>query len=199
MSKKDSVNEEPKKKRRPRDLMDSLIIAFVIAMIIRTFLVSTYKIPSGSMLETLQLGDFLIGNKLAYIVGKPKFGDVAIFEYPLDPKMNFIKRVIGEPGDEIEIIDKVVYRNGKILDEPYKRIIDSSRNFKADYVSKFKVPEGHYLMLGDNRDQSADSRFWGFVPEDAFRAKAWIIYFSKDPNKMFFSGIRWNRILDIVK
>ncbi len=194
---------EKPRKNSTRDFIDSLVIAFVIAMVIRTFLISAYKIPSGSMLETLQIGDHLLVSKISYLIGDPHFGDVAVFEYPLEPDKDFIKRVIGEPGDRIKIADKVVYRNGEPLDEKYKRIVKPySMDYVSDNIPEFTVPEGQYLMLGDNRDESYDSRFWGFVSRDSFKGKALIIYWSKEyqPGLAgFVKGIRWNRFLDIVR
>ncbi|MDR0453206.1 MAG: signal peptidase I [Deferribacteraceae bacterium] len=197
-------NENPDKgKNSTRDFIDSLVIAFVIAMIIRTFLLSAYTIPSGSMLETLQIGDYLFVGKISYLLGNPRFGDVAVFEYPLEPEKDFIKRVMGVPGDKIKIVDRVVYRNGEPLDEKYKRLV---KFYSADYISdnvpEFTVPEGQYLMMGDNRDESYDSRFWGFVSRKSFKGKALIIYWSKEPTSGFtgfVKGIRWDRLLNIVR
>jgi signal peptidase I len=186
---------EPKKKNKIKDFFDSLIIAFVIAMIIRTFIISAYKIPSGSMLDTLQIGDHILASKISYIIGNPKFGDIAVFEYPLEPDKDFIKRVIGEPGDKIQIINKVVYRNGEPLTEPYTRFSNTRSIDIGDNSEEFIVPQGYYFMVGDNRDSSFDGRFWGYVPRRAFKGKSLIIYFSMAPG----SGIRWNRFLNITR
>ena len=185
------------KKNGTKDFFDSLIVAFVIAMIIRTFIISAYKIPSGSMLETLQIGDHILASKISYIIGKPKFGDVAVFEFPVEPQMDYIKRVMGVPGDSIRIKDKAVYRNGELLSEEYVRLSgsDSYLSYKGDNVDEFKVPEGMYFVMGDNRDSSYDGRFWGFVPEDSFKGKALFIYWSKLPG----GEIRWKRIFNGVK
>jgi signal peptidase I len=190
-------NNEPiqKKKSGARDFIDSLLIAFVIAMVIRTFLFSAYKIPSGSMLDTLLIGDHIIASKLSYIIGKPKFGDIAVFEYPIEPDKDYIKRVIGTPGDTIRIIDKRIYRNGEAMDETYAKFSTYSGSPQVDNVAEFTVPEGMYLMLGDNRDSSFDSRFWGFVPERAFKGKSLFVYFSKEQG----GGIRWSRFLHRTK
>lgn len=189
MQKQESENKVTVKKGSVRDFLDSLIVAFVIAMIIRTFLISAYKIPSESMLDTLLVGDHILASKISYIIGKPKFGDLAVFEYPLEPDKDFIKRVIGTPGDTIKIVGHGIYRNGVLIDEPYAVI--AKRGGVLMETTEFTVPEGMYFMMGDNRDNSYDSRFWGFVPEKNFKGKAQIIYFSKSAA----DGIRWNRIL----
>ena len=193
--------DKPRKKFT-RDFIDSLVIAFVIAMIIRVLLFSAYKIPSGSMLETLQIGDHLLVSKISYLLGDPQFGDIAVFEYPLEPDKDYIKRVIGMPGDRIEIVDRVIYRNGLPLKEEYKKLVNYySMNSIADNIPEFTVPEGQYLMLGDNRDQSLDGRFWGFVSRKSFKGKAFIIYWSKESHAGvagFVKGIRWNRLLNFV-
>ncbi len=180
------------------DTLDSLAVAFVIAMIIRTFLVGAYKIPSGSMLETLQIGDHILVNKMSYAFSEPKNGDIVVFEFPLEPDKDYIKRIIGIPGDKIEILDKVIYRNGEKLEEPYVEF-ESMSILPADIspkdnIAEFIVPENSYFMMGDNRDASYDSRFWGFVDEEAIVGKAFVIYFSSGNN-----GIRFNRIFDTIK
>lgn len=198
---------EHKPKSSTRDFIDSLVIAFVIAMIIRTFLVGAYKIPSGSMLETLQLGDHVLASKITYLLRAPKFGEIAVFEYPLEPDKDFIKRVIGVPGDTIKIVNKVVYRNGEKLDEKYVRL---ARPYYmddiADNVAEFTVPDGYYFMMGDNRDESYDSRFWGFVPEKSFKGKAVIIYWSKESGSSFGDffdferyPVRWGRMFSLIR
>lgn len=190
---KENNKQKGKEKNKTRDFFDSLIIAFVIAMIIRTFLISAYKIPSESMLNTLLVGDHILASKISYIIGKPKFGDLAVFEYPLEPDKDFIKRVIGTPGDRIKISGQNIFRNGVLLDETYAIKSKTYGAYMED--TEFTVPEGMYLMLGDNRDNSYDSRFWGFVPEKSFKGKAQIIYFSKSPS----DGIRWDRIFKRTK
>jgi signal peptidase I len=110
-----------KPKRGVKDFIDSLIIAFVIAMFIRTFFISAYRIPSGSMEDTLLVGDHILASKIHYIVGDPSFGDIAVFEYPLEPDKDFIKRVIGTPGDHIRMEGRQIYRNGVLLQEPYAK------------------------------------------------------------------------------
>ena len=180
-----------------------LIVALVLAMIIRAFFVQAYKIPSGSMLETLHIGDYLLVTRFNYDVkvpftdismistGDPQHGDIIVFRYPLDTKQNYIKRVIGLPGDTIEIREKQVFRNGKAIQEPYTLISKPwSRTPGTDSYDKITVPPDKFFCMGDNRDYSADSREWGYVPRDYIQGKAWIIYWSWKS----LTDIRWNRI-----
>ena len=161
---------------------DSLVVAVVIAMVIKGLLLQTYQIPSESMVGTLLKGDFILLNRLSYLSSGPDRGDVVVFEYPLDPSKDFIKRVIGTPGDKIELKDKTIYVNGVAQPETYKQVngmmampgeLSSKDNF-----SQFTVPSGKYFMMGDNRDNSYDSRFWGFVDKKAIKGRAVLIYWS---------------------
>lgn len=193
--------EEVKKKGVVRDTVDSIVVAFVVAMIIRTFFMQAYKIPSGSMLETLQIGDHILVNKVAYILSEPDYDDIVVFEFPLEPDKDYIKRVIGVPGDTIKIENKIVHRNGVALDPDYVRF-EYSNTLPAsvsprDNVAEFKVPEGSYFMMGDNRDASFDSRFWGFVDRQAIVGKAFIIYWSWDSSKGGFA-VRANRLFNLL-
>ncbi|MDR2400536.1 MAG: signal peptidase I [Deferribacteraceae bacterium] len=191
-NKTESVNviTDAKPKRGIKDFIDSLIIAFVIAMFIRTFFISAYRIPSGSMEDTLLIGDHILASKIHYIVSDPKFGDIAVFEYPLEPDKDFIKRVIGEPGDRIRFEGKTIYRNGERLTEPYAKFY----TMFGDDFREFTVPGGYYLMLGDNRDTSFDGRYWGFVPRNAFKGKSLIIYFS-----LAGKGLALNRMFSLTR
>jgi len=189
----------------------SILIALILALFIRTFIVQAYKIPSGSMVPTLLIGDYLLVNKLAYGIKNPlkndflyfrrlpKRQEIVVFTYPLNKKLDFIKRVIGLPGDTIQIINKKVYVNGKLLKEPYVRFTDPEIYPKEisprDNYGPVKVPPKHIFVMGDNRDQSYDSRFWGFVPIKYLKGKALIIYFSWD-SKHF--KVRFNRIGKII-
>ncbi len=186
---------------------EALFIALILAFVIRSFVIQAFKIPSGSMLETLQIGDHLLVNKFTYglklpftdmiviPVGEPEFQDIIVFEFPEEPAKDFIKRVIGLPGDTLEIKDKVVYRNGEPLIEPYvqhtsSQILPTAR----DNMEEITVPTGKYFVMGDNRDNSHDSRFWGFVDREKIKGKAWIIYWS-------WTGpfnVRWDRIGDTI-
>ena len=189
----------------------SILIALILALFIRAFIVQAYKIPSGSMVPTLLIGDYLLVNKLAYGIKNPlkndflyfrklpKRQEIVVFTYPLNKKLDFIKRVIGLPGDTIQIINKKVYVNGKLLKEPYVRFTDPEIYPKEisprDNYGPVKVPPKHIFVMGDNRDQSYDSRFWGFVPIKYLKGKALIIYFSWD-SKHF--KVRFNRIGKII-
>lgn len=189
------------------DWLKSLIIALILALFIRTFIVQAYKIPSGSMVPTLLIGDYLLVNKLAYGIKNPFTDDffylwrlperkeIVVFTYPIDKKLDFIKRVIGLPGDTVEIINKKVYVNGKLLEEPYVQL-DSNDTYPKnlsprDNFGPIVVPPGYIFVLGDNRDHSYDSRFWGFVPIKFLKGKALIIYFSWDSQNF---KVRLNRI-----
>ncbi len=190
----------------------SILIALILALFIRTFIVQAYKIPSGSMIPTLLVGDYLLVNKLSFGIrnpvkddfiypwGYPKYQEIVVFTYPVDPKLDFIKRVIGLPGDTVEIINKQVFVNGKPLKEPYVQFTDREVYPQdispRDNYGPVKVPEGHIFVLGDNRDQSYDSRFWGFVPIHSLKGKALIIYFSWDGDRGF---IRFKRIGNLIK
>lgn len=212
----------PSRLKLLKDYSEALIIAFILAMIVRAFFFEAFKIPTGSMLDTLQVGDFLLVKKFSYGVRLPfaesplirfegpKHGDVVLFEFPKEPEKLFIKRVIGIPGDKIEIRDKVVFRNGEKLEEPYAvhndpNILQASRDNFPLYI----VPDGHYFVLGDNRDYSNDSRYWDALPRDRVKGKAWFIYWSwsADVKVGLFPGdwkfkvneIRSNRILKAIR
>ncbi len=196
-----------KKKGAWRENIEAILIAVVIAMFIRTFIVQAFKIPSGSMLETLQIGDqilvnkFIYGVKLPFTDGKdlisvkdPERGDIVVFKYPEDPTKDFIKRVIAVAGDTVEIIDKQLYVNDrKIENEPYAHY--SKRWTPLDNLPRIKVPENKIFVMGDNRDNSHDSRAWGYVDLSQVRGEAFMIYWSWD-SKNF--GVRWRRIGDIL-
>lgn len=195
-----------------KEWLKSLVIALILALFIRTFFVQAYKIPSGSMIPSLLIGDYLLVNKIAFGLRNPfkddfiyrwqtpKRQEIVVFTYPVDKKLDFIKRVIGLPGDTVEIINKKVYVNGKPLDEPYVQFTDKEIYPKElsprDNFGPVKVPEGHIFVLGDNRDQSYDSRFWGFVPLHSIKGKALIIYFSWDSEH---TGPRLSRIGKIIR
>ncbi|MGB9762255.1 MAG: signal peptidase I [Caldimicrobium sp.] len=191
--------------------LKSIVIALILALFIRTFIVQAYKIPSGSMIPTLLVGDYLLVNKLSFGIrnpikddflyrwGLPHRQEIVVFTYPEDKKLDFIKRVIGLPGDTVEIINKKVFVNGRPLSEPYVQFTDNTVYPKEisprDNFGPVKVPPGHIFVLGDNRDQSYDSRFWGFVPIHSLKGKALIIYFSWDSEK---GRIRFSRIGNLI-
>jgi signal peptidase I len=175
---------------------EALVVAILLAVVIRWGIVQAFKIPSGSMLPTLQIGDHLLVNKILYgpripytgarlfRLRPPHRGDIVVFAYPQDDTKDFIKRVIGEPGDTVEVRSKAVYINGKQLDDPWGVHADSivyPAGFeKRDNFGPVTVPPGQYFCMGDNRDKSYDSRFWGFVEDARIRGKAFILYWSWD-------------------
>ena len=194
------AQETVRRKSGWHEFGESILIALVLALVIRAFLVQAFSIPSGSMEPTLLVGDYLLVNKLAYGVrnpftnsvliptGTPERGDVVVFIYPQSPDKDYIKRVIGLPGDRIQIIDKKLYINGQLTQIP-----PPSKNPEAphavyqdpeitqterDNFGPVVVPQDSYFVMGDNRDKSYDSRFWGFVPMQALKGRAFIIYFS---------------------
>jgi len=192
-----------------KEYAEALIVALILAFFIRSFAVQAFKIPSGSMLQTLQIGDHLLVSKFSYgikipfthkmIIERegPQHGDVIVFEFPEDPSKDFIKRVIGVPGDVIEVKDKKVFRNGVELTEPYIQHVDTSPVMvpRRDNFGPVMVPQGKYFVMGDNRDESYDSRFWGFVDRNAIAGKALILYWSWED----LTHIRWERIGQLVE
>jgi signal peptidase I len=191
-----------------KEYAEALIVALILAFFIRSFVVQAFKIPSGSMLQTLQIGDHLLVTKFAYgvkipftntmIIERegPEQGDIIVFEFPEDPSKDFIKRVIGVPGDVIEIRDKKVFRNGVELQESYIQHVDSSMSVpRRDNFGPVMVPENKYFVMGDNRDESYDSRFWGFVERNTIEGKALILYWSWAS----LTDIRWERIGQMVE
>lgn len=200
------------KKSKLRENVEALVIAIVLALFIRGFVVQAFKIPSGSMQDTLLIGDYILVNKFIYGVKipftdrtlipikKPERGDILVFKYPLDPDKDFIKRAIGVSGDTIEIRDKIVYVNGQAMnDNGYAVHTDplvKPLGFDPrDNLKPVKVPEGKLFMMGDNRDESNDSRYWGFVDASAVKGEAFLIYWSWDRED--FSP-RWSRIGDVI-
>jgi len=202
-----------------REYVEAIVIAVLLALFIRSFVVQAFKIPSGSMLSTLQIGDHLLVNKFIYgvklpVTGtviipikKPARGDIVVFKYPKDRSTDYIKRVVGVAGDTIEIKNKQVYINGQAVENSHiqftdKNIMKASAG-PRDNMGPVKVPENSLFMMGDNRDNSYDSRFWGFVPLKDVLGKAFILYWSWDLQKPLlsvdrFTSIRWSRIGDIV-
>lgn len=180
------------KENSVRNMVQPAFYAILIAVFLKLFVVQAYKIPSSSMEDTLFTGDQIIAARFTYgisLPGKgakilkfaaPKRGDIVVFKYPEDPKLMFIKRCVGLPGDIIMVRDKKLYINGKKIDEPYvsnkdKRILGFKESIR-DFYGPVTVAPGSYFMMGDNRDFSTDSRFWGFVPGENLRGKAWIVY-----------------------
>ena len=229
--------KEKKKKNIFREYSEAILFALVAAMILRIFVVQAFRIPTGSMENTLLVGDFLLVNKFIYGVrtpdkvpfldikipwvrlpalGKPERNDVVVFKYPENPDQDYIKRCVAVAGDTLEIRDKNLYVNGNLVSNPpkskfspvhyppgqYESGIKPPRAGNRDHYGPIVVPDGHYFMLGDNRDNSLDSRYWGFLPEENIVGEAVIIYFSWDKNAKFYQildMIRWGRIGDIIR
>ncbi|MGE5837794.1 MAG: signal peptidase I [Acidobacteriota bacterium] len=214
-----SANE--RKKSVSREYFESLVIAVILALFVRTWVFQAFKIPTGSMENNLLIGDHLIVNKMIFpptMTGLERAvlprrdirrGDVIVFKYPEDPERDFIKRVIGLPGERLELRRKKIYIDDRPIEEPYVRFLEPpppedaarSDDLRAWY-GPVTVPEHQYFMMGDNRDNSQDSRYWGFLPETYIKGKALFIYFSFEENgslSNMFTDIRWGRILGRVR
>ena len=204
--------KETTPKSKLRENVEAILIAIVLALFIRTFVVQAFKIPSGSMEPTLQIGDhilvnkFIYGVKIPYLrktiipVSEPDRGDIIVFRYPEDPDKDFIKRVIAVPGDTVEIRNKIIYVDGAAVKNDVgvhtdSRVLSGAINHR-DNLKPLTVPAGSYFVMGDNRDNSYDSRFWGFVEDRSIKGKAFIIYWSWDSDAF---GVRWGRIGDLLK
>jgi signal peptidase I len=211
-----------------REYTEALAIAVVLALVIRTFLVQAYKIPSGSMEPTLLIGDHILVNKMIYglrvpdsflglhpLAGEVPYGhylfrlepihrgDVIVFVFPPDPTKDFIKRVIALAGDTVEVRDRAVYINGQRQTDPhayYQPGIEGGVQIAPrDHYGPVKVPEHDIFVMGDNRDRSYDSRFWGFVDEDEVEGRAMIIYWSWDSDSSSWLPIRWSRFGKLIE
>lgn len=214
-----------------RENIEAILIAVVLALFIRTFVIQAFKIPSGSMLETIQLGDHILVNKFIYGIKLPKLpfinnepktlipikdpqrGDIIVFTPPHEPHKDYIKRVIGIEGDVIEIKNKKLFRNGEYITGPYEIHRDPktySRDVSPrDNFGPIKVPKDCLFMMGDNRDNSQDSRYWGFAKLSKVKGKALIIYWSWDSEEFRANGdinwaqighwVRWGRIGHLMK
>jgi len=190
----------------------AVVTALLLALFIRAYFVQAFKIPSGSMIPTLLVGDHILVNKFIYgttlpfsdrrvlVFRKPEKGDIIVFKYPEDRSRDFIKRVIAVEGDVIESKNKVIYVNGKAVSEPYAQHTDTSLRpggiEPRDNFGPYIVPKENYFMMGDNRDQSYDSRYWGYVDMKDIRGEALILYWSWDGKKHW---PRFERIGRLVK
>ncbi len=200
------------KKSVVREYAESLIIAVVLALFVRTFVFQAFKIPTGSMEPNLLIGDHLIVNKMIFSptatgverlvlpTREVRRGDIVVFKYPEAPERDFIKRVIGLPGDRLELRRKVLYINDQPLEESWAHYASpaSEESFGAsgdlrEFYGPVTVPDGQFFMMGDNRDNSEDSRYWGFLPATYVKGRALFIYFSFD------AGLRWERLLNTVR
>lgn len=212
------------KKSVVREYAEAIVVAMLLAFAIRVFVVQAFKIPSGSMIPTLLIGDHILVSKLSYGVqwpsqckfqlafpplncyasqtivefGKPQRGDIIVFRFPEDEEKDFIKRIVGTPGDTVQVKNKVVLINGQPLDDKAftqridPGIIDGTIN-PRDNFGPVTVPEESYFVMGDNRDQSLDSRFWGYVREKKIRGKAFRIYWSWSGQGSWTEWVRWER------
>jgi signal peptidase I len=210
------------RKSTVREYFESICVAVILALFVRTFVVQAFKIPTGSMENNLLIGDHLLVNKFVFAptlwnwesrilpIDPIRRGDILVFKYPEDPDRDFIKRVIGLPGETLELRNKKVYVNGKALDEPYVHFLFPASNHApgdSDVTSfdvrenygPVTVPPDHYFMMGDNRDNSQDSRYWGFMPRDYVKGKALFVYFSfGEEQPGLFSNIRWSRMFHMI-
>ena len=211
---------EPFKKSVAREYLESVVVAIILALFIRTFVVQAFKIPTGSMEQNLLIGDHLLVNKMVYspslgrledtvLPKKPiERGHVVVFKYPDDPSRDFIKRVIGLPGETVELRNKVVYVDGKPVDEPYVHFLeaplspgDPEYGYRGDERFNWgpqTVPPGHLFVLGDNRDNSRDSRFWGFLPVDQVKGRAFIVYWSYEASRDEYNRTGWDWVKDTL-
>jgi signal peptidase I len=211
-----------------REYFESILVAVVLALFVRTFVFQAFKIPTGSMKPNLLVGDHLLVNKFAFApvafdgeravlpMRAVRRGDVLVFKFPEEPERDFIKRVVGLPGDTVELRNQTVSVNGTALVEPYAHYLfppaseDSAdgQDLRRKY-GPVTVPPDHYFMMGDNRDDSQDSRYWGFLPAHYVKGRALFIYWSFEtaedgtappggpfsPITGFFTGTRWGRLL----
>ncbi len=200
----------PLRKSTTREYVESLLIAVILAFFIRTWVVQAFKIPTGSMEHNLLIGDHLLVNKFVFSPAESgverlllpnrevERGDIVVFKYPVTPDRDFIKRVIGLPGETLEVRDKTVLIDGAPLDEPYlpewmTRLTEGAYAVDGrDNHGPVAIPEGHYFVMGDNRDNSEDSRYWGPLPHDHLKGKATLVYWSYDaerPELMTQTGV----------
>lgn len=220
------------KKTIAREYLWALFCAILIALFIRTWGVQAFQIPTGSMEPTLLVGDHLLVNKSAYGIhipheidfgrgtgkdassvagkmlipfGSPARGDIIVFRYPEDRSLDFIKRVIGLPGEKVQVVNKTIYINDRPLEDPWGHYMDDTLAIIQKRRNTFGpviVPEGHYFVMGDNRDSSSDSRYWfngrgGFVPEQDILGKALIIYWSWEGGNSY--DVRWSRLGNLIR
>ena len=207
MDKTDAKQEILRPKSLLREYAEAIVIAIILALIIRTFVVQAFKIPSGSMIPTLVIGDHILVNKFTFGVkvpftdhimfsfDAPERSDIIVFKYPEDESKDFIKRIVATPGDKISLRNKVLYVNGNPVIESYIQHTDStvfpSGLHPRDSFAPITIPPDKYFVMGDNRDQSLDSRFWGFVNREKIKGKAFLIYWSWDREN---TGVRWMRL-----
>jgi len=210
-----ALKVEKPQKTVTREYAEALIIALVLALLIRTFIIQAFKIPTGSMEPTLLVGDHLLVSKFSYSMhvpnevpftsiqlfpdyhffsSIPKRGDIVVFKFPLEQEKDYIKRVVGLPGETIQVIRQNVYINDKLLKEPYAHHSEPpSSMVPRDNMPPLRIPEGHIFVMGDNRENSSDSRVWGVLDLKYLRGKAKWIYWSWDSEGTGF-GLRTDRL-----
>ncbi|MGE0043232.1 MAG: signal peptidase I [Vicinamibacterales bacterium] len=218
------MTEATFRKSTLREYFESIVVAVILALFVRTFIFQAFKIPTGSMEPNLLVGDHLLVNKFVFgpsaldaelgvLPMRPiRRGDVIVFKFPEEPDRDFIKRVIGLPGETVELRNQQVYIDGTPIDEPYAHYLfppvpdgEGGGGDVRDHYGPVTVPDGHYFMMGDNRDNSEDSRYWGFLPQSYVKGRALVIYWSFDSapggNAVtgFFSGTRWGRLLHLIR
>jgi signal peptidase I len=205
------MTQDNKPKSKVKEYIESIIIAILIALFIRTFIVCAYKIPSKSMVPTLLVGDHILVNKFIYgvkipllrktiiPVKEPKTGEIVVFIYPNDRSKDFIKRVIGVGGDKVEIKNKKLFINDKEFKDSYGVFTDSNVLPQSitprDNFGPVTVPKNSIFVMGDNRDESMDSRFWGFADLKDVEGKAFIIYWSWNHDE---HNLRWKRLGNLL-
>lgn len=187
---------EKRKKSLFREYVEALALALIIALLIRSFVVQAFRIPSGSMIPSLLIGDQILVDKVVYKFRKPQRGDIMVFKYPEDETRDFIKRLIGLPGEKLEVRRRVVLINDVPLNDSSYAMHEGD-SFMAihprDNFGPITIPPGKYFVMGDNRENSMDSRFWGLLDGNKITGRAFIIYWSRDISKSFPLELRWNR------
>ncbi len=196
-----------RKKSVIREYTEAILVAVLLALLIRTFVVQAFKIPSGSMIPTLLVGDHILVNKFLYRLRDPARGDVVVFKYPVDESRDFIKRVIGVGGEDVYIKDRQVFVNCRPPEPTCQPLPDPSAFYEdriglsTETFGPVHVPPGSYFVMGDNRNNSQDSRYWGFVRRDKIKGRAFIIYWSWDSDreeKSLWERVRWRRLGGLI-
>jgi signal peptidase I len=209
----DTVETKRRRKSIVREYAEAIAIAVLLALVIRSLVVQAFTIPSGSMMDTLLVGDYILVNKFLYgpelpltelhlpAFRDPRRGDIIVFKYPQDEKRDFIKRIVATPGERVQIRGHQVLVNGKPLAESYTKFADSGVRGAEAYCGYAYgceptiVPPDSYFVMGDNRDNSQDSRYWGFVKRDKIKGKAFLIYWSWDGDRHW---LRWWRLANYI-
>jgi len=192
------MTAKKRQKSKTREYIEVIVISVILALFVRTFVVQAFRIPSGSMEDTLLVGDFLLVSKFLYWFTDPKPDDIIVFKYPLDPSRDFIKRCVAVQGQTVEIRDKELLVDGRRISlPPQGKHVDSATyplgTNTRDNFGPVTVPPGHVFVLGDNRDNSRDSRYWGFLNEKLIKGKAFVLYWSwrreaRDPQLVKLDG-----------